>query len=340
MADIQKLSPIKQKLLDYLKNNPQSSVIKMTRGFEISKQAMHKHLSELISFNLIFKQGLPPKVFYSAVDSISSTKNVAEYVLGLSAGLVNLTNFTVISSSGVKSSGVSAFLNWCLERKFDYIKYLEIYQVTLKKYEIYYSDGLIDATNKVRGLFKEECYIDSCYYASFSAIEIFGKTGIYAQMLYAKQSGNRANMVEIFPEIKQKILKLILDKNIQAVGFIPPTVTRKVQLMTELENYLAISLPKVKITKIKYEYTVPQKTLTQPKDRIENAKNTFVVESVPSVDRILLIDDFVGSGSSFNYVAQKIKLKHGSNVICFAIAGTPNGVINQNVKQFEVINEA
>ena len=136
MADIQKLSPIKQKLLDYLKNNPQSSVIKMTRGFEISKQAMHKHLSELISFNLIFKQGLPPKVFYSAVDSTNSTKNAVEYGLGLSGGVVNLTNFTVISSSGVKSSGISAFYIWCLERKFDYLQYLDIYQATLKKYQV------------------------------------------------------------------------------------------------------------------------------------------------------------------------------------------------------------
>ena len=54
-----------------------------------------------------------------------------------------------------------------------------------------------------------------------------------------------------------------------------------------------------------------------------------------------LLSDFVGSGSPFNYFAKKIKAKHTNcSITCFAIAGTPNGVINNNTKNFEVINEA
>jgi DeoR/GlpR family transcriptional regulator of sugar metabolism len=59
------LSPTKQSILDFLKLNPQTSVIKLIQHFGISKQAMHIHLSQLQSKSLVYKQGIVPRVYYS-----------------------------------------------------------------------------------------------------------------------------------------------------------------------------------------------------------------------------------------------------------------------------------
>ncbi len=327
-------SPTKIKILQYLTLNPQSSVINIVDHFGISKQAIHKHLLELINQKLIKKEGLPPRVFYSLnsefkiilTDAVSSRKEV-------------VNNFLIITPSGGKLTGYEAFSKWCNDRNYNIDQQMSIYEKTINEYSQYSMNGLINATKKMEETFVP-CYADECYYGNFSAIEIFGKTGIYAQMLYAKQSGNKKNMLEIFPDIKNKIDWIIQAKGIGAVCFVAPTVNRKIQLMSELEKYLNLTLPKVKITKIQNEFTVPQKTLTKISDRQENAESTFVVERVPAVKNILLIDDFVGSGSSFNYIAKKIKQKHSCNILAFAIAGTPNGVINHDLKKFEVINEA
>lgn len=329
------MSPTKQSIIKYLIQNPQTSVVKLLVQFTISKQAMHKHLKELIELGEIEKQGLPPKVYYSIRKNINSS-NLPQL------NDDNLSNFITINAIGIKKTGVHAFVEWCNERNYDVNSYYNMYLETISKYDKYYNEiGVIDATHKIQNTFENECYVDTCMYYSFSAIEIFGKTGIYAQMLYAKQSGNKQNMIEIFPEFAQKVHHIIKKYKIEAIGFVPPTVPRKIQLIKELQKYLKLLLPRIEIQKISNEYLVPQKTLSKPSDRKLNAENTFVVESVPTVNNILLLDDFVGSGSSFNYIAKKIKLRNRTcKVICFAISGTPNGIINNENKKFEVINEA
>jgi predicted amidophosphoribosyltransferase len=326
------ISKIKTDIIDFLSKNPQSSVVRLLNHFAISKQAMHKHLSELTHLDLIEKQGLVPRVFYSI-------KQKPKPILKYKQDSI-LDGFLVISPTGAKLEGQEAFIKWCESRNYDFEKYLELYKKTKVKYLQYPKNGLIDATDKIKKTFQSDCYIDKCYYANFSAIEIFGKTGVYAQMLYAKQSGNKKNMLEIFPTIKTKILELIKREKIEAIGYIPPTVSRKIQLMSELEKYVNLNLPKLKIIKIKNQFTVPQKTLSSTIERKINAKDTFVVDTVPISSKILLIDDFVGSGASFNYIAQKIKSKIKCKITCFAIAGTPNGIINNDYKKFEVVQEA
>ena len=125
---------------------------------------------------------------------------------------------------------------------------------------------------------------------------------------------------------------LLKKYTINAVGFIPPTVRRELQLMKELERQLNLSVPSVNLVKVKTPITVPQKTLAKIEDRIENARNTIVVDDTHSYDTLLLIDDALGSGSTLNETAQKIK-KQGlaKTVIGLAITGSFSG--------FEVISE-
>ena len=139
-------------------------------------------------------------------------------------------------------------------------------------------------------------------------------------------------MRELSDDIKPRIDEMIKKHKIDGIGFIPPTVKREVQFMRELEKNLKEKLRRVSIVKVKSEIMVPQKTLTKLNDRIENARNTIIVDERGSFENILLIDDAVGSGATLNETALQIKQKKiAKNVIGLAITGSFKG--------FDVISE-
>jgi DNA-binding Lrp family transcriptional regulator len=323
----------KQKIVKYLQTNERTTVVELINEFKLSRQAIQKHLKELLEAEYIKKEGTPPKVYYSI-------KNLTPKKLEQNDKHDYLNDFYYIDSVGIAHKGNEGFEYWCQERKFDFETYSIKYKSIIEAYSKYKKNGLIDATIKMHDTFQDDLHVDKAFYSDFSEIEIFGKTKLYSQLFYSKQSGKKSNMIKMFELIKDQIMFLFDKYNIDQVGFVPPTVKREVQLMTEFKNYLNIQLPNISISKIKNEYTVPQKLLSKPAERIQNAKNSFHVNQGQILNNILLIDDFVGSGSSLNYVAKKIKAKNPKAIIiAYAISGTSNGIIN-NSKKFEVINEA
>ena len=110
-------------------------------------------------------------------------------------------------------------------------------------------------------------------------------------------------------ESKAKIDNLLKNRDFDAVGFMPPTIRREVQLMKYLETHLKINLPKISIQKISGLIPVPQKSLNKLEERINNADNTFTVKETVKYKHLLLLDDAVGSGSTLNQLAAKIKQK-------------------------------
>jgi hypothetical protein len=328
-----KMTEIKHKIFDYISNNIQVQTIVLINHFGMSRQAMQVHLKQLVTANMITKVGVPPNVYYSvsprAIDSPAK--------LGTSI----LDEFQVITPVGNLIEGADAMVYWTDKRDFNYNDYIIRYGIIKSKYNNYKdSYNLIDATEKMKNTFRNSTYIDKAYIGEFSSIEIFGKTPIYAKLLYAKLGSNKKLMIDLFEGPKKQILEIIKIYKIDMLGFVTPTVDRKVQLMDELRKYLNINLPIIKIVKIKNQYAVPQKTLKLPTERIENAINTFIVPQQVILQNILLIDDFVGSGSSLNYISEKIKkIQPNCQIITYAIAGTPNGIVNVS-KEFEVVNEA
>ena len=96
--------------------------------------------------------------------------------------------------------------------------------------------------------------------------------------------------------------------------------------MKVLANGLKINLPSIEIQKIGGIIPVPQKSLNKIEERISNAENTFVVKGNVSYKNVLLIDDAVGSGSTLNQIAGKIKNKQlAEKVIGVAIVGSFKG---------------
>jgi phosphoribosylpyrophosphate synthetase len=296
-----------------------------------SRQMVQKVLKSFVESGYLSKVGTPPKVFY-----ILSTKNTKatniQTDITPEQGEYLKNNFVVISPDGTRTDGVNGFLLWCQQRKEPAQKTLKEYFATVKKYNLHKKNGLILGDHKMKDTF-EKVYLDHIFYADFYSIERFGKTKLGQLLLYAKNSQDKKIVKEITVLVKPHIEKLIEDKQISAVAYIPPTVPRQVQFMSELAKDLKLTLPMVELVKVKTEVIVPQKTLSKLSDRILNADSTIFTSENRKYKTVLLIDDAVGSGATLNQTAKKLK-ENGIADIVFglSITGSANG--------FEIINEA
>lgn len=317
-----------QKIIDYIKEKGQASGSELTQYLNITSRAVRKQLNGLLEEKIVYKIGKPPKVFYLLS---GKEKEITETKIDSKTKKLITENFLLITPSGDRKEGVEAFIEWCQKRGESVEKTAKEYVESLNKYARYKKGGLIDGRYKLKHTFKE-VYLDEVFYLDFYSIERFGKTKLGQLLLYAKQSQNQTLINELVEKIKPQINSLIKKYKINAVGFIPPTVKREVQLMKEIEKKLSLSLPSISLVKIKTAVTVPQKTLNKLGDRVENAKNTIILDDSRKCGNLLLIDDALGSGATLNETAKKIRRQNlAKKIIGLAITGSFSG--------FEVISE-
>lgn len=319
-----------EKIIEYIKQKGEVTGVEISNYLGITRQALFRYLPKLLEAKVITKIGKPPKVFYSI--------NKGVPVAGQDAGLSDVEErkiedeFLVITPSGEKLQGVEAFFYWCEKNNLPLKKTAGEYVKTLAKYGHYKKDGLISGLSKMKNTFAN-VYLDEVFYLDFYSIERFGKTKLGQFLLYAKQSQNFDLMKEIIEIVKPKVDEVIKKYKIDGIGFIPPTVKREKQFMRVLEAGLNENIKTIPIEKAKTSVAVPQKTLSRLEDRIENASKTIVVTESSVFENILLIDDAVGSGSSLNETAKKIKERGvcKGKIVGLAITGSFKG--------FDVINE-
>ncbi len=322
------MSNVKAKILEYIKKNGQASASQLVANFDLSRQMIHRHLVDLIDKEVIDKIGVPPKVFYfikkeKIVEYKNNIDNKTKKIIG--------EKYLAITPSGERKSGIEGFVYWCNKNKLPIEKTAQEYIETLKKYEKFKKNGLISGMTKIKKTFKKTA-LKNLFYFDFYSIERFGKTKLGQLLLYAKQSQDKKLMKELIDIIKPQINQIINKYNIDGIGFIPPTVKRETQFMKVLENNLYSQIRLIKISKVKTDIMVPQKTLNKLEDRIDNAKKTIIVEDRLQYNNILLIDDAVGSGATLNETAAQIKKNRiARNVIGLAITGSFKG--------FDIISE-
>ena len=337
-----------KKIIDFIASHKQATPKEIVDYLEISKQAVFRQLSKLIEKGEIFKSGKPPKVFYfiniknnSIIGGTSSIFSIDDVTSQSSADNITLErsiiqeiedSYLLITPSGEKKEGLAGFKYWCEKNNLPLEKTANEFIQTLDKYNAFKKNGVINGMQKIKNTFSKT-YLDSLFYLDFYSIERFGKTKLGQFLLYAKQSQDRKLIRELVLSIKPKIELIIFENNIDGIGFIPPTVKREVQFMKELERILHPNIRKISISKIRTEIAVPQKTLNKLEDRIENARNTIVVEEKQIFKNVLLIDDAVGSGATLNETARKIKEASicQGKIIGLAITGSFKG--------FDIISE-
>ena len=103
--------------------------------------------------------------------------------------------------------------------------------------------------------------------------------------------------------------------------------------MKALEKQLRLPIKTLAVGKVKTPIIIPQKTLNKLEDRIENAKQTIMVNDARSYNNILIIDDAIGSGATINETAKKIREKKIAKNKIYGLA------ITGSFKGFEIISE-
>ncbi|VVA43770.1 conserved hypothetical protein [Candidatus Roizmanbacteria bacterium] len=318
-----------QKILSYIAKNRRATGKELTEYLQnISSRAVRKQLKNLIEKGLLQKMGKPPKVWYFLVKKTTPTV----FLINKNIQAIIDKRYYFISSTGEAQIGWKGFVSWCQKTKQDPIKTSQEYIDTLKKYDIFRKNDLINGMAKMKNTFTQ-VYSDKIFYLDFYSIERFGKTKLGQKLLYSKQSQNKELINELIMEIRPQILKVINKYQINGILFIPPSVKREIQFMKELEKQLHLPIKILAVSKVKTPIIIPQKTLSKLEDRIENAKQTIIVEDNSFYKNVLLIDDAVGSGATLNETAKQIKQKNlcTGQVIGLAITGSFKG--------FDVISE-
>lgn len=320
-----------QRIIDYIRSSGQVRAKEITDHLgSIGARAVRKQLKNLLEAGTLQKIGRPPKVFYLLTPQ-SPNKTTEQTIDERIRRTIN-ERYLYISPAGEELPGWEGFTAWCLKTKQDPVRLSAVYVASLKKYDAFRTRGLIDGMTKLRRTFPA-VYLDRIFYLDFYSIEQFGKTKLGQTLLYAKQSQNPTLIRRLITEIQPRILSVVRRFSVDGILFIPPSVRREIQLMKELKNHLRLSTRILRVTKIKTTIIIPQKTLTKLEDRIENAARTIVVENTGSYNNILLIDDAVGSGATFNETAKQIHTKGlcKGKIIGLAITGSFKG--------FDVISE-
>ncbi len=301
------------------------SVKELVSHLSVSKQMVHRLLKEMVLQGELEKLGVAPKTLYRIKKIPNRKESTVKLEQNASEELKE--SFLMVSDTGQLLDGEEGFRIWCDKRNQAFEKTVHEYLKTVKKYKQYKNaNGLIEGTDKLIDTYRENTYLNKVFYLDFYAIERFGKTRLGTLLHYAKQGQNKYLMNILIKEIKEKVLKFIKDEGFDAVGYVPPTIRREVQIMKTLEENFNVPLPVLNILKISGIIPIPQKSLNKLEDRIVNAENTFAIADVRQFNKVLLIDDAVGSGSTLNQISEKIKRKElAKEVYGLAVVGSFKG---------------
>src|SRR3989344_2194255 len=318
------------RIMGYIKTNGQAKVKDLAGHLGLGNVAIHRQLKKLVEAGQLAKVGTPPKVFY-----VLANRTAANPDLPANALLDNY--FAYVDPTGHLTSGLAGFRIWLKS-----VSKVDQEESLLRRYtqdrtdanSFFNSAGLVNATANINNIFKDDMNLDKVFYLDFYSLPTFGKTRLGTSVLYAKQAENQDMIYKLADEAKPKLMQLIQEYNIDAVGFLPHSILRKVQFLKEFANRLNLLLPKVELTKAyQGEIRVAQKTLGRLEERIQNARETIFVNSAKvHYRRVLLIDDAVGSAATLNETAKKLKnIGIAQEVYGFALVGS--------LKGFEVIRE-
>lgn len=323
-------------ILKYISYHGQARVHNLANELRISKVAIHKQLKKLLMKGLLVRKGRPPLVFYTFPSERTfqsvKTQRLSEYIRRFIE-----EHFLSITPDGKLLYGMEGFAYWVstYQKKKTFETIAQEYFATLtEQKKHFFKQGWIDATSKLRSTFRD-IYIDHLLFTDIYSYRTFGRTKTAKLVMYAKQTGAKTLIDQISDEVKPLIERVIKTYAINAVSYIPPTVPRPVQFMDEFASRLHLPLPEIVLAKVVAgDIPIPQKTLASVEERITNARNTIYVKSTkPSYANIVLIDDVVGSGASFQETAKKLRQSKicTNKIIAFSLVG--------DLKGYDVIRE-
>ena len=219
----------KDKILALLRKKGMTTVDSVAEELGVSRQYIHRLINSLLLEGLVIKIGTAPIVYYKIQEATHTEKTNISF----EKEAFLKEHFLIVTSLGEKLQGLEAMQYWCQNQNLPIDKTIDEYMETRKKYLSYFnSNHLIDGTEKLRntkGI--GEIGVKQLFYLDFYAIERFGKTKLGTLMHYAKQGQNKNLMKEIVSEIRNRISFIIVNLGIEAILYVPPMISRKVQIM-------------------------------------------------------------------------------------------------------------
>ena len=308
-------------------------IVDFERVWNVSKITAKKNIKKFVDIGLVKKIGRPPqKIIYqlNPKDEYNFTPEQREIIEKY---------YSYLTPAGEFLQGIEGFIYWFKNKsqRTDILKLAEEYLETRKKiYQDKKNVFLINATKKIKTIFKKDPYLAKLFHRDFDSIPVFGKTYL-GQIIRIVKSGktNTKLMNEIVDKIQDSVDEIAKEYEIDAIGFIPPTVMRKTQIMDFIKKKLKFPGKVLKVYKAQNLVAVQQKSLKKIEDRILNADKTIIIDDTgEKYKNILLIDDVTGSGATLNETAKKIIEKGlAEKVYGFTIVGSAKAGV------FEVISE-
>lgn len=332
-----------QPIINLLKSWEVLSPTDIAWYFGKSKAIIHKYLKELEIQEQVEKVWIWTHVKYRLrnikdhdIKKILSYNDLEKNIPYQNIDVLE-KEFLKFAPNGEIWKGYTWFVRRCDERKLDVQsksqQFVNIYKHIIS---IQNTCGMLDVTK----IFSENIspsYINLlCYADQYKWME-FGRWKLAEMTFYAKQSQNLGLIKESIDLIRHKLTCLIKERSPDAIAMTPHSIHRTNQLLLVLGRRLNdLKIPQVKL--IKYfpnRIPIPQKSLKTREQRIQNAKETILINDPGSISKyktILLIDDFVWSGATLNETAYKLKKAWAKKIIGFAF------VWNANLS-YDVINE-
>ncbi len=310
------------------------TIEQFAKMWDVSIGTAKNSIKKFVDNSVLEKIGTPPrKIIYilkKSLEYFDYAESQKEFIQ---------KNYAHTTPDGRFMKGMEGFDYWARHRsgRKDYKALAKEYIETRKKfYNGAENISMIDATNKLEHVFGQDVFIEKLFHRDYDAIAVFGKTYL-SQLVRIAKSGqtNKVVMGEIVQLINGSVQEIIRKYDIDCVGYIPPTVARKTQLMTFIARNLNVPCKNIDISKVKSHVPVQQKSLKKVEDRTLNAQKTIAVSSDMKCDNVLLIDDVTGSGATLNETARKI-INQGiaKKVYAFTVTGSAKAGV------FEVISEA
>ena len=207
--------------------------------------------------------------------------------------------------------GYEGFIQRCQERRFEIKKQFQMY-----KSMILSTKKLKDKSGLINGMPYLDKRLGDIYVSDLKFIEAyqighFGRSKLGSITYYAKQSQNKSLIDQVVDYIRFPIQSYIQENNIDAICFAPPSISRKIQFISEINKKLHLGLPSLYLEKLFPDgVIIPQKSLKTMEQRIKNATNTiFTKPNQKQFKKVLFIDDFMGSGATINFAAKNLLSK-------------------------------
>ena len=169
-----------------------------------------------------------------------------------------------------------------------------------------------DGTPRYRSIHSNHI-LHKVYYLDFYSLPSYGKTklGWYVQKAKVGDKLSIRFVDAIAERLKKPLDILIKQKAVDALLWVPHSLSRQVSLMDELKKNLASYLPQISVMKAFQAEVIPQKSISDLQARIKNALSSNHIltnkKQLSAFKHILIIDDAIGSNATIQSIATRLK---------------------------------